>query len=280
MPLLVQKNMAQLMQTAMARLAKTPITETSSGGIARLLLAVFNEQLATDAADGEGFYRRLELSHAQAYLSSAEGYSIDLIGELLACRRNPGESDGDFKYRISKQILSLASANATAVRLAALSVEGVKDVTMRPYTHGTGSGSLYVLSDDPRRAAELISQVQAAVDEVAAYGVRISVFAPAVVPVEVYVRLVFSKKASEADQKMIRARATQTLKDYVNSRGPGEDLVVNEMIQRTMAVSDMVFDAEVVRFAVGGRPAVVTNQACGWNERFVESSMPNAVIAA
>lgn len=280
MPLLIQKTMDELMKTAMSRLAKTPITETSAGGIARLLLAVFNEQLASDAPDGQGFYKRLEVAHAQAFLSTAEGYSLDLIGQLLNCRRQSGESDDDFRYRISKQTLTLAAANATAIRLAALSVDGVSDVVMKPYTHGTGSGSLYIYTSDPTQAASLVEQVQAVVDDVAAYGVRVAVFAPNNVEVEVYVRLIFDKQASEADKKLVRAKATQALKDYINSRGPGEELVINEMIKQVMSASDLIYDAEIARFVIDGRPVVIANQMCSWNERFVEASKPDAVIAA
>lgn len=280
MPLLIQKTMDDLMQAAMARLAKTPITETGPGGVARLLLAVFNEQLATDAPDGEGFYKKLEVAHAQAFLSTAEGQYLDLIGMLLNCKRLDGESDDDYRYRISKQTLTLAAANQTAIRLAALSVPGVKDVLMKPFTHGTGSGSLYVITDDPSQTASVIAQVQAAVDEVAAYGVRVHVFAPTTIPVEMRIRLIFDKKASEMEKKLIRNQATQALKDYINSRGPGEAIVINEIVQRVMQVSDLIFDIEILSMAVNHRPVLITNQTCAWNERFVESSRPGALVAA
>jgi uncharacterized phage protein gp47/JayE len=277
MPLLIQKSMIELMQSAMSRLANTPISETSAGGIARLLLAVFNNQLASDS---DGLYKTLSTAHAQSFLSTADGGSLDLIGELLACAREVNEPDGDYRYRISKQTLTLASANATAIRLAALSVEGVKDVIMKPYTHGTGSGSLYVITDNPSQAALVLGQVQNAVEDVMAYGVRISTFSPLTLPVEIYARLIFDKKASDLDQRLVRNQATQALKDYVNSRGPGESLVINEMIQRLMQVSDLIHDVEIIRFSVSDRPVVVTNQSCIWNERFVESAKPGGVVAA
>lgn len=264
-----KRSLDELMEISLSRLAATPIKETGPGGIARLLLAIINANIAE-------FYDVLETNMVNAFVSTASGEYLDRLGELVNCKRLPGETDDNYRYRITRQVTAAEAANETAIRLAALSVPGVKDVLLRPYTYGPGSGSLYVVTDETN--VEIVKKkVQEAVDKVKAWGSKIVVEIPALIPVEMKVKLIFDDRINEADKELVRQTAEVKLKDYINSRSIGEPLIINEIRELIMSSSQYIYDIEVLYFAVNDRPVLLVNQYPAWNERFVESSKRDAV---
>lgn len=274
MQLLLDKTFNEVMDLSMKRLAQTQISEVGPGGIARLLITVINDALANDDT---GFYTTLRVNHLQAFLSTATGEFLDAIGYLLNCTRKIGENDSDYKYRISKQVLILEKANQTAVRLAALSVNTVKDVIMKPFTHGTGSFSIYIITDSPNPGQEIIDAAQTAINEVKGYGIRAEVFIPTIIPVELTGKIIFNKKASETDRRLLVIDITQKVKDYINGLTVGQPLIINEVIQVIMSISDLILDFKVTTFKINNRSAFWVNQEIKWNERLTEGIKTGAI---
>lgn len=273
MQLLMKKSMEDLMAISMERLAKTPINEVSKGGVARLFLAVINENTA-------GFYEALEVNHLRAFLSTADDEGLDAIGYTLSCPRNSGEDTEAYRFRISQQCLSLASSNETAVRLAVLSVPDVQDVVMKRYTMGTGSFSIFVVTATAITPPETIKAIEAAVDKAVGYGIKFNVSAAGYVPVEIKVKLMFSSSTDLATQQAAKTQVTTALRDYLNSRSIGEPLIINEITQRIMDVSEDIINYQLYELYVNGKRVLNKDQNCKWNERFCESPKPNAIVVS
>lgn len=266
----ITKSQSELNEIAFQRLQDEGLG-ISAGRIAKLLVSIINELQA-------GFYSTLKLNHVQAFLSSATGNSLELIGEMLNCFKTDGEEEEDYRYRISQQTLTLATANETAVRLACLSVEGVEDVAMRPYTHGTGSFSVYVVTDSAQTSEEIIEAVNVKLAEFKAYGIRAEAFSPVQLNTEIKARIIFDKKVVELDRQMIRKQAEQEVKNYVNSLTVG-DTMDTKFIHDTIYNTDRnIFSVEVYYFRINNRPCLWVPQESGWNERFLESSVPDAIL--
>lgn len=270
--ILLDKDLDTIMKETLKELAGMGVNDPPPGNVTRLLLTVMNRQL------GE-YYKTLKLNHAQAFVSKATGPFLDLIGELLDCQREPHEANEDesYRYRITKQIQIVASANRTAVRLAALSVDGVQDVMMRRFTHGTGSFSVYVITESMYTPQETLDAVQEAIDEMEAYGVRGEVFRPIIRTVEIKARLVFHKRVADLDRKLAIAQAYDDLLHYVNGRNVGEPIVINEIQNIIHSIHEDIRDVILFDYKIDNRPVLPVNQVCAWNERFVESSRANAI---
>jgi hypothetical protein len=245
----------------------------SAGRIAKLLLSIQNENIA-------GFYEQLKLAHVQPLLSHAQGNNLDLVGELLSCDRKDGEEDEDYRYRISKQSLTLASANETAVRLACLSVPGVDDVILKAYTHGTGSFAVYVVSDTPQTPDSVLYDVNKALDGMKAYGIRAAAFAPKLIPVELRARIIFDKKVVDLDRQMVRKQAEQLIKDSINQLSVGASLDPRELEKEIVRSHSDIYSVDIYHFRVNNRPCLLVEQSTSWNERFVQASEPNAVLVS
>jgi hypothetical protein len=271
--LLLDKSFSTLMNESLANLESTAISNGGPGGTARLILAKVNSHLAT-------FYDTFTINHAQAFLSKAAGRSLELIGEVLNCVRFTNESDAEFKFRISNQSLSLERANETSIRLAILSVSGVRDVILKPFTHGTGSFSAYIVTNEADPTDSLLESVRQALVGVTAYGVKASVFKPRLAPVEIRVRLTFDQKVGDLDKTLIRNQMTQMARTYIATLKPGDQIVIKDLLKVMSAVSPSILNIEIYHFMIRNRPMLLVNQKTAWNERFTESSTAGSILVS
>ena len=240
----------------------TDITNTDPGSVARTFLEVLTEEFYE-------FYTELELSVTMGFVSTANGRFLDMIGMLLNCTRELDETDESYRSRIVNQVYVVAGANLTSIRLKALSVEGVNDVIFKEYSHGAGSFSCYVITNDVQATNSILNAVQAAVDDAKAFGIYAEVKSPVLIPVELMVRLVFSSDAGIAEKTTIRQGVVNAVRSYVDELSVGETLIINEVIQRIMEVSSKIKDLDIYGLNVNGISQYVTNTTCKWDERFI-----------
>lgn len=272
MILMLNKTFEDLRLKAEAELVKIGFS-IAPGAIAKLLLNIINAEIA-------GFYESLTVNHVQAFLSTATGDFLDAIGYLLNCRRLADEKDDDFRYRISKQILFTASANETAIRLAALSVPGIQDVVLKKFSYGSGSFTVLIITDKPVADASLVEAVRMNVDKVAGFGVKFDVTNPDLDVVKMKIQLSIKDSVSDGVAQDIRYLVRDRLKDYLTSRHIGEPLIINEITQRIMEVNSDIVSYTCTDFRINNQLTVYVNQTCRWNERYMLSADPDAIIIA
>jgi uncharacterized phage protein gp47/JayE len=257
------KTTSEVLADLQTRLSsKTDITNVDPGSVARTFLDVLSEEFYQ-------FYSELDLSVTMGFVSTATGTYLNLIGQLLDCTRNAGETDDNYRARITNQVYVVAGANLTSIRLKALAVEGVKDLVFKQYTHGAGSFSCYVISESPQADRATLQAVQSVVDDTKAYGVYAEVLSPVLIPVELMVRLVFSSDATAAEKGTIRQNVSKALTDYANNLSMGESFILNEAIQQMMDVSPKIIDLDIYGLAVNNVQKFIGNLDCKWNERLL-----------
>lgn len=240
---------------------------TTPGSVARLLLAIVNSEF-------ESYYAKLEEVHLQSFLSTATGEYLDLIGILFNFQRG-SLTDDDFRYAISKRVTTLEHCNELAITMALLAVDGVQDVKLRPFTHGTGSYTAFIVTDTPEPTESVLEACRKVLEEETAYGTKYEVEGPELLPVEIGVKLVIKNTSGGVDK--IKEAVKEKIKTYINSRQIGEELIINEIIEGVMSVSDDIYDMNFFEFKINKKNALVTNQSCRYHERFIESSAPGAI---
>lgn len=268
--MLFDKDLAQIADETLADLEAAGIDGSTPGDITRILLGVVNKQL-------DSFYTVLRENHVQAFVSKATDARLDLIGQLVQCNREPGESNDNYRYRICNAVLDAASANETAVRLAALSAEGVQDIMMRPFTHGTGSFSVYVLSAESYTPDEVLENVREKLEAVKGYGIRTEVYRPIIKEVQVSMRVVYDKTVRESERALGLSMITEEVQSYLNGLNVGQFLDFSRFEQIARETVDNIKEVHIFDFKVDGRPVFNKTIIPAWNERFVEAGVLNAV---
>jgi len=141
------------------------------------------------------------------------------------------ESDTNFRYRISNQIFAIESSNATAIRLAALTVPGVADVVLDWHSRGIGSGAVYIKAITPTVSDFTIAQVQSKIDAVCAFGNFVEAKKPKEVGIELEVNINLYDRVEEDVRLDLISRVKDRLYEYINSLDINETLYSDRLIK-------------------------------------------------
>jgi uncharacterized phage protein gp47/JayE len=147
------------------------------------------------------------------------------------------ETDTNYKYRISNAIVAGEAANATAIRLAVLSVPGVADTVIIPYFRGIGTVDILIKATVPTVSAALISAVTESVMTIQAQGELISVRGPQETGLSITGTLTLRRLLSDTDISNITTNVINNLTTYINSLDIGEPFIVNQAIDRVLSTS-------------------------------------------
>lgn len=244
---------------------------TSPGAIAKLFMNIVNQNIAN-------LYNTLTVNHIRAFVTTADGGALDAIGVLVQCFRLKDETDDNFRYRIVNQCLTLATSNETAIRLTALTVEGVTDVILKPYSMGAGSFTVIVLSDEDVTSTGILENVKQALLDVHGYGIRYNVVSPTLTYVSIKQRLYLNDKLSDIEKQEIRYDVQLALTDYLSNLKIGEDIIIDKITQVIMNVSENIIQESNMTFYINGEKALYVNQSCRWFERFIVSKEVDNVV--
>jgi len=364
--MLFKKSYGELVQNSLNYLtANTEITNTNVGGITRSLIEIINKNISE-------YYDILDINMAMSFLSTSEGYYLDLIGTLFNMPRIPSseasatvtdgaqkiyvvsgtlfdriptgvipinttistvdgqimyyttvdvsfsasatevyvpikcdamgskynvaenalivhslnvsdvfttntkpivsgtdtESDSNYRYRLTNATLSAERANEISVRLAALSVDGVADVVIRPQARGIGTFDVIVIPVSGIANDTLVSSVQTAIDVVTAVGIRGTAIKPSIVPVNIEVRIVFTMDTTDFQKSEIRSMVQSAITNYIVNIPIGGDFILNEMRQQIMDVSPKIKDHIINCFVFRNEPTFLGNVSIYWDEVF------------
>ena len=259
MELIYKKTYDQIMQDTLDRLQETPITEIGPGGIARLFIASIAVEL-------EEIYDSIDTVHQNSLPSKATGDSLNSYGFLLNCPRLEGESDDNYRYRLSKHVTTIGSSNETAIRLAVLTLPGVRDVVLRPYTKGAGSFGIYVAPISSELSTDLISSVQDAVMDVKGYGIVSDIVYATNKEIRFQAKLFFKNNPTEQERGIAKTEARNALIAHISSLGLGQPLILNNLLADIINSNDFIEDIEIMNFTVSGVKQTPANVTVNWNE--------------
>ena len=245
--------------------------DTSPGAIAKLFMNIVNKNIAN-------LYNTLTVNHIRAFVTTADGGALDAIGVLVQCFRLKDETDDNFRYRITNQCLTLATSNETAIRLTALTVDGVEDVKLKPYAMGAGSFTVIVISNEDVTASGILEQVRIKLLDVHGYGIRYNVVSPTLTYVSIKHRLYLNESISDIEKQEIRYNVQLALTEYLSNLKIGENIMTDKITQVIMNVSDNIIQESNMAFYINGEKALYVNQSCRWFERFIVSKDADNVI--
>lgn len=213
-------------------------------------------------------YQEMEEMRQQAYLSTSSGQYTDLIAQLVNAPRDEFESDDDLKHKASTSILRHAGANQFAVEEAAMNVSGVASVDYRNFGQGVGSFIVYVYPEVGGNQYMLLDRVEQAIEQVVAPGVYFEVKQPEQVPIHIDMVLQLHHNLSAAERQNLRRQAESTIRRHINSLQRRDVLVINDLIQQVMNLSDDILDLTIINLSVAGVARTVGNVFPADDERF------------
>lgn len=269
MKIILNKEFEKIQADIIEKLQKSDIDATP-GSIAKLFSDAIVYEMST-------FYEMLQEMHKESFLSTATGSCLNAIGKLLDCTRKDKETDEDFRNRISIAIRTIASANFLSIRLKVLSIEGINDMAYKEYTHGSGSFTVAITTDDNIKDYSKIAIINEELKSVVAYGTRYTVIFSEDVKLSMKIKLELDETINSTDAREVNLLVRDKIINYINSIGIGRPFIVNELTEQIMSVSESIITYECEEFKVNGRKEDFININNEWASRFVVSTEKNSV---
>jgi len=261
------KSKTEILEDLQTRLiASTPITNVKPGSTARIFQEVLTEEFYE-------FYTELDLYIAMSFVSTATDGYLDLIGELLDCARTPGESDADYRARISSQVYVIAGANLTALRLKLLQLDNVLDVKFKPFTQGAGSFTVFLDLDDITLETDTLNAAQTILDNNKAFGVEGIAELPDKIFISLGIRTTFKNTSGINERDALRNGLIGVVKTYMNGLDNGSTFVLNQLERELLNYSNKIADVEVYSLQVNGEETYITNITSTDTERIYLDSV-------
>ena len=171
-----------------------------------------------------------------------------------------------------------ATSNETAIRLTALTCDGVSNVILKPYSMGAGSFTVILLIDSNFDDENVIATVNNTLKNVHGYGIRYNVITPTLSYIKIKHHVIIKDNISDVEKQEIRYNVQLALSDYLNNLNIGENLNTDKITQLIMNVSDNIIEESNMELYIDGDKALYVNQSCRWFERFVLSKESDNVI--
>jgi len=170
--------------------------------------------------------------NSQSLLMCTNKFSID-NGTLR-------ESDTSYRYRLQNIFRARSQGVLAAIRIAALSIPGVADVSVINCEQGPGTYALYVRSQAPTPSPSLIREVTSAVEFVSSLGIRVFVSGPTLLGLEFLAAISWSEKASIENISKAKALIRNNLESYLNTKEQGESLLLSDIVDLIIRSSQYV----------------------------------------
>ncbi|MEI4281660.1 baseplate J/gp47 family protein [Tetragenococcus halophilus] len=242
--------------------SKTGLNTNQEGTVVRAIIDSFTEEMSY-------LYRQLEIVQDAAYLSTSQGNYTDLISELVNIQRNKGEQDDSLKQRATESVYTAAGGNRVAIESVLDRMEDVSAYELKDFTHGPGSFTVFVYPQvDGINETLLLTRVREALSDVVSDGVFFDVEVPEGIIVDMSVVLAFTESTSELKRNELKGRVRAAIVRYINQLRKDEVLVINEIVQRAMAISDSIQDMGIANFELNGKNQVVVNTFPKSNQEF------------
>lgn len=152
------------------------------------------------------------------------------------------EEDDVYRERILAAVQSIASANTTAVRIAALSANHVRDVNVIDRPYGPGTARVIIDADIPAYETEALAGATNNVEEAKPLGLKVSVELAEKLPANIqYVMATKPGASNDAIRRLVNANITS----YINSLRIGEPFYISSVIDRAMNTSSDIKDIQI-----------------------------------
>jgi len=178
------------------------------------------------------------------------------------------EGDASLRQRARYAVRGAEGSNLIAVRIAILSVPGVSDAIINPFSMGSGSFEIIIIPQGNRVSTTTLSDVISAVAQAVSFGINFVVREPRYVPISISAELTMPN-IPDYQRGQQRSVASGALQSYVGSLRPGGILVTNRIREAVLGVNSRIQDVRIREIRVHGRPIAIGNYKLKSDEIFI-----------
>lgn len=163
------------------------------------------------------------------------------------------ESDDNYRSRIIAALKTRTVGTVEAVRFAALSIKGVRDVRLRESSYGLGSCDVIIIPESTAEIKMMPEAVYSTIINVKPVGVRFNIRIAEKVSINLSATITLSSSVSESMAAGIRNQAALFVRRYLNSLTVGSSVSLNEIERQIRLSSDYIKFVTINSFNADGK---------------------------
>lgn len=162
------------------------------------------------------------------------------------------ESDDNYRRRIIATVRINATGTSEALRFAALSIKGVKDVRIREASYGLGSCDVIVVPEVASNIKNLTASVASAIAPIRPIGIRfnVTIAEPIDYSIQATINLPYGTQTNL--RTGVENQASVFVKRYLNSLTIGDTVSMQEIENRIKQSSDLVKGVTITSASANG----------------------------
>lgn len=277
-----KKTPEQILNNGLTLLTEnTPLDNMYPGSIARTIIESFSYEIGTSTDDTDSLYDVAEYILQNSFLGSADEEHLELIGALLDYPRREIEvydnllesfvtqpiDNETYKYEISRRVHTIASSNEEALRLALLSIDGVKEISGEEYTLGTGSFSFVITPMSGYSNDSVLEECREVISKTKAYGMKFEIRMPKEITIDFSIQVITKESSSIENDTSAITNVKNKLIAYFETFEVAQGFIYNDFVQEVMNSHEKIIDFKVLGFYLDKEPVLLMNQTVAEDER-------------
>ena len=163
------------------------------------------------------------------------------------------ESDDNYRSRIIAALKTKTAGTVEAVRFAALSIKGVRDVRLRESSYGLGSCDVILVPESTAEIKTMPEIVYNTIIGVKPVGVRFNIRVAEKMSINIRATVTLSSSATESMASAITNQASLFVRRYLNSGTIGSVVSISEIERQIKLSSDYIKFVTINSFDADGK---------------------------
>ena len=189
------------------------------------VIDIYNKVISDECRD---MYQYIEDNKNPYLFTNTFGKDLDSLGYWVNLPREEDEPDEHYKYRLKDWVLSSESSNTTAITNSLLSPKYSSNIQYVPYSHGSGTGTCYIIPKEYEEETIVKALEEAAelLTNVVSPSLYIEYLIPSIRGVAFHCFI-----STTGDEDTIKDTVAKKIQTYVNGIAPGEYLQIGEIVK-------------------------------------------------
>lgn len=188
------------------------------------VIDMFNKTVSEEIGQ---VYKYVEENKNPYLFTNTHGENLDSLGYWVDITRSDNEDDESYKYRLKDWTLSNEASNTTAIENSLLNPTYSSNIQYVPYTHGSGTGTCYVIPKEyeSENIHNSLEEAEQLLSKVISPSLYVEYIVPAIKGIVFHCFI-----SVNGDEATIKENIATKIRDYVNSIAPGDYLSIKNVI--------------------------------------------------
>lgn len=189
------------------------------------VIDIYNKVIADECQD---MYQYIEDNKNPYLFTNTFGEDLDSLGYWVGLSREEEETDEHYKYRLKDWVLQAEASNTRAIENQLLTTEYASNIQYVPYTHGSGTGTCYVIPKEYEEdiIAKSLEEAYNLLKDVVSPSLYVEYLVPSIRGVALHCFL-----STTGDEATIKNTIAAKIQEYINGIAPGDYLQIGQIIK-------------------------------------------------